>query len=105
MGDYLIPANTKRGRLIFGVFEPIDAIMFGTGIVVSLILLAILPIEKIGPAIIALAPVLVTGLLVLPVAHYHNVRQLLIEIYKYFTSRNKFLWKGWCFSNEQDESK
>lgn len=105
MGDYLIPANTKRGRLIFGVFEPIDAIMFGTGIVVSLILLAILPIEKIGPAIIALAPVLVTGLLVLPVANYHNVRQLLIEIYKYFTNRNKFVWKGWCFSNEQDESK
>ena len=104
-GNYLIPANTKRGRLIFGVFEPIDAIMFGTGIVVTLLLLAILPIERVSAALIALAPALVTGLLVLPVAHYHNVRQLLIEIYKYFTNRNKFLWKGWCFSNEQGESK
>jgi hypothetical protein len=103
-GNYLIPANTKRGRLIFGVFEPIDAIMFGTGIVVSLILLAILPIEQIGPALIALAPALITGLLVLPVANYHNVRQLLIEIYTYFTKRNKFIWKGWCFTDESEDT-
>ena len=103
-GNYLIPANTKRGRLIFGVFEPIDAIMFGTGIVVTLLLLAILPIEKVSMALIALAPALITGLLVLPVAHYHNVRQLLIEIYKYFTSRNKFVWKGWCFTDESEDT-
>ena len=103
-GNYLIPANTKKGQLIFGVFELIDAIMFGTGILVTLILVAILPINKLSIAMIALAPGVVTGILVLPVAYYHNVRQLLTEIYKYFTNRNKFVWKGWCFTDEQDDT-
>lgn len=104
MGDYLIPANTKRGRLIFGVFELVDVIMFGVGIFVSLILLLVLPIERLGPALIALAPVAITGILVLPVAYYHNVRQLIIEIYKYFTNRNRFVWKGWCFRDEREDT-
>lgn len=103
-GNYLIPANTKRGRLIFGVFKTFDVIMFGTGIVITLLLLSILPVERLKYALIALSPALITGLLVLPVAHYHNVRQLIIEIYKYFTSRNKFVWKGWCFTNESEDS-
>ena len=103
-GNYLIPANTKRGRLIFGVFELIDAVIFGVGAFATLILLIILPIERLSFALIALTPAAITGLLVLPVAYYHNVRQLLVEIYKYFTNRNKFVWKGWCFLDGSDES-
>ena len=102
-GNYLIPANTKRGRLLLGVFEPIDLIMFSSGILTTLILVAVLPIDKLSVALLALAPALVTGLLVLPVAYYHNVRQLLTEIYKYFTNRNRFVWKGWCFNNGEEE--
>ena len=102
-GNYLIPANAKRGGLIFGAFKPIDLIIFGTGALVTLLLLIFLPLDKLGTALLAIAPAGITGLLVLPVAHYHNVRQLLIEIYKYFTNRNKFVWKGWCFINETSE--
>lgn len=104
-GNYLIPANTKRGQLIFGLFELFDLIMFGTGILITLILVIILPIEKnIWIAILSLLPGIVTGLLVLPVAYYYNVRQLIVEIYKYFTSRSKFVWKGWCFADESEDS-
>lgn len=106
MGNYLIPANTKKGQLLFGLFEPFDLIMFGIGIVITLILVIILPIEdSLWIALLAILPGIVTGLLVLPVAYYYNVRQLIIEIYKYFTSRNKFVWKGWCFTDESEESK
>ena len=42
-GNYLIPANTKRGRLILGWFRPFDIILFGSGILVTLLLLAFLP--------------------------------------------------------------
>lgn len=102
-GNYLIPANTKRGQLIFGIFEPIDLILFGSGIVITLILVMILPLETLPVALLAIAPGVITGLLVLPVAHYHNVRQLLMEIYLYFTQRNRFVWKGWCFLDESED--
>ena len=100
--NYLIPANTKRGQLILGMFVPIDLIIFGSGLFVTLILVMILPIENIGAAMLAISPGIITGLLVLPVANYHNVRQLIIEMYQYFTRRNKYVWKGWCFKDESE---
>ena len=102
-GDYLIPANTKKGQLILGLFYPIDLILFGTGIIVTLFLVAILPMDNTLVAVLAISPALITGILVLPVAYYHNVRQLLVEMYKYFTSRNRYVWKGWCFLDESDD--
>ena len=104
--NYLIPANTKKGQLILGLFQPIDLIIFGTGLFVTLLLVMILPIQTTWVAVLAISPGIVTGLLVLPIANYHNVRQLLIEIYNYFTKRSRFVWKGWCFLDESErESK
>lgn len=53
-------------------------------------------------AVLAIMPGIIGGLLVAPVAYYHNVRQLIIEMYQYFTKRNKFVWKGWCFLDESE---
>ena len=39
MNGYLIPANTKKSLLIFGMLRPVDAIILGTGIGISVILL------------------------------------------------------------------
>ena len=104
--NYLIPANTKKGQLILGLFQPIDLIIFGSGLATTLLLVMILPMDQTLIAVLAILPGIITGLLVLPVAYYHNVRQLIVEIYKYFTSRSKFVWKGWCFLDEsKDESK
>ncbi len=100
--NYLIPANTKRGQLILGLFMPIDLILFGSGLLITLLLVMFLPMDKTWVAVLAISPGLITGLLVLPVAHYHNVRQLIIEIYQYFTGRNRFVWKGWCFLDESE---
>ena len=100
--NYLIPANTKRGQLILGLFMPIDLIIFGSGLLVTLLLVMFLPMDNTTVAVLSILPGVVTGLLVLPVAYYHNVRQLIIEVYKYFTKRNKFVWKGWCFLDESE---
>ncbi len=72
-GEYLIPANTKRGRLIFGWFRPFDLILFGCGLLVSFVLLAFLPVTDIWVVILVLAPALITGFLVMPVPYYHNM--------------------------------
>ena len=42
--NYLIPANTKRGQLILGIFRPFDLWLFGGGCLVTVILLAFLPL-------------------------------------------------------------
>ena len=100
--NYLIPANTKRGQLILGFFMPIDLILFGSGLLITLILLMIMPMDITWVAVLSIMPGVVTGLLVLPVAYYHNVRQLIVEIYQYFTRRSRYVWKGWCFVDEPE---
>ncbi|MBQ6816796.1 MAG: hypothetical protein IJO27_00020 [Bacilli bacterium] len=105
MNQFLIPANSKKSMLIFGTFRPIDLIILGCGIGATLLMLITLPINNGLPIlIIALLPLLVTGLLVFPVANYHNTLTVLVTIYQFYTSRQKFIWKGWCASHGTKES-
>ena len=76
--EYLIPANTKRGQLIFSIFRPIDLIIFAVGLSITLILLAFFPTSDIGLLI------------------YHNMLVLLIEMYNFLSSNQKLIWRGWC---------
>ena len=104
MDNYLIPANTKRGQLILGLFKPIDLIILGIGLGLTLLLIMILPIDIVWFAVLAISPGLIAGFLVLPVAYYHNIRQLITEMIKFFTNRRKYVWKGWCFLDESKYS-
>ena len=54
MDNYLIPANTKRGQLILGIFRPFDLWLFGGGVLVTVILLAFLPLQSTGVTILLL---------------------------------------------------
>lgn len=103
MNDYLIPANSKKSLLIFGVFNKLDLIMFSIGITTTLLLLLILPIDRITFAVIALAPAMITGFLVLPIPNYHNMLTIIKEAFSFFTQRRNFVWKGWCFGHGEDE--
>ena len=97
MNGYLIPANSKRGTLIFNVFRPIDLGIFSSGVAISLLLLAIVPSTNLLLVTIALLPVCICGLLVIPVPNYHNVLCALGSIYSFYTERRRYVWKGWCF--------
>lgn len=97
MNGYLIPANSKRGTLIFNVFRPIDLGIFSSGVAISLLLLAIVPSTNLLLVTIALLPVCICGLLVIPVPNYHNVLCALGSIYNFYTERRRYVWKGWCF--------
>ena len=66
--------------------------------------MVILPIDQVWFAVAAVMPSLIAGFLVLPVAYYHNIRQLVSEMIKYFVNRKKFVWKGWCFLNESEHA-
>ena len=38
---YLVPANAKKGTLIFNLFRPFDLILFGSGVGITLLMLMI----------------------------------------------------------------
>ena len=103
MNTYLIPANTKQGKLILGLFRPVDLILLGSGVATSLILLLIIPLSSILTTIIVLAPGLICAGLVLPIPYYHNVLVVITEFFGFLTSRQKYIWKGWCATSDEKE--
>ena len=97
MNGYLVPANAKRGTLIFNIFRPFDLIMFGTGALVSLLLLVMVDSNDSILVLISCLPVAITGLLVVPIPNYHNVLCAIQSIYRFFIERRNYKWRGWCF--------
>jgi len=97
--NYLIPANTKKGQLILGIFRKFDLILFGSGILLTMLLLAFLPLSSTLVTILVLSPALITGFLVMPVPYYHNMLNIIIEMYEFLTNRQTYRWKGWCWKS------
>lgn len=97
MNGYLVPANAKRGTLILNIFRPFDLIMFGTGVVVSLLMLAIVHSDSTVMILISCLPAGITGLLVVPIPNYHNVLCAIQSIFRFYSERRNYIWRGWCF--------
>ena len=102
---YLIPANSKKSMLLFGLFNKFDLILFLLGVGTSLLLLLVLPIESLLFAIIALSPGLVCAFLVFSAPNYHNIRTVIKLAWEFYTTRQKYIWRGWCYKDEQDNKK
>ena len=101
--SYLIPANSKRSMLKFGLFNTVDLIIFGTGLGISLLLMMILPVDQFLVAILAISPGLICGFLVIPIPNYHNIRTVIKNAWEFYTTRQKYIWKGWCFDNGETD--
>ena len=71
---YLIPANTKKGELILGIFRPIDLVIFLVGVGITLLALVIMSLA--------------------------NVRVAFGEVINFYTNRQKYVWRGWCSKYE-----
>lgn len=106
-GNYLIPANASRGKLILGYFRPIDLVIFIIGVSITLLLLLIFQneMDNTWVAVLILVPALISILLVCPIPYQHNVLVLLTAIYNfYFVNRQRYIWRGWCHKyGEQDK--
>lgn len=103
---YLIPANSKKSMLIFGAFTGFDLGLLAMGGAISLVLLLLVPLENIGIALGAIAPGVICGFLVFPIPNYHNMMTIILEVYRFYTNRQRFIWKGWCFTDgDKNEQK
>ena len=102
---YLIPANTKKSMLIFGMLRPIDAIILGIGIIISIIMLLIFNSAGTLYMVISCIPMVVSLLLVLPIPNYHNTLVALQSIIRFYNERRNYIWKGWCVYDEFKDDK
>lgn len=94
--QFLIPANTKKSMLLFGLFTETDLIILGTGVGITMLAILFVDLSNVVITVIALLPGLIASLLVMPFPNYRNVRILLIEIYRFYNNRQRYVWKGWC---------
>ena len=99
---FLIAANSKKSMLIFGLFNKFDLGLFLSGIGITLLMFLILPVDQMTFAIISILPVAICSFLVMPVPNYHNVLTFILSLIEFFTTRQKFIWKGWCVTNGED---
>ena len=100
--NYLIPANTKKSQLILGFFTGIDLAIFASGCVLSFIMIILFNSVSLGYLVMMMLPALIGSFLVMPVPHYHNVLQLLTNIFNFFLNRRTYYWKGWCMYERFD---
>ena len=105
INTYLIPANSKKSMLLFGVFTKGDLILFTTGIGISFLLMMLLPVNKFLIAVLSISPGLICAFLVFPVPNYHNVRTVIKNAWSFYTTRQRYIWKGWCFEHGEDSKK
>lgn len=99
-GNYLIPANSKKSELILGLFTKMDLILFLTGVGLTLLMMLVIKSDSFVVMMLVLLPALISAFLVFPIPHYHNVLQLIINIYTfYFVRQRTYKWRGWCYKN------
>lgn len=101
MNQYLIPANSKKSQLIFGMFRGVDIGVMAIGICTSLILMFAITGDSVPILVIKLLPLGLGLLLVVPLPQYHNVLVFLQEVYLYMASEKEYVWKGWCASSDK----
>lgn len=99
--NYLIPANSKKSMLILGFFTMTDLIIFASGVGLSLLLLIMAHGANLKMLILMLIPGLVSTFLVLPVPYYHNMLQLIKNVWSFIFKRRRYYWKGWCIRDEE----
>ena len=105
MNGYLVPANSKKGTLILNMFRPSDMIIFGVGAAITLLMFMIVNTDSTVMVLISCIPMGVTALLVVPIPNYHNVLCALQSIFRFYSERRNYVWKGWCFYDEFGEKK
>ncbi len=101
MNGSLVPANTKKSLLVFGMFRPLpDLLILGSGIGITVILLLIFGDASTWILMLSCIPMLIGLVLVLPIPNYHNTLCVIESILGFYNGRRKFIWRGWCMKDE-----
>ena len=98
--NFLIPANSKKSVLILGFFTPIDLVIFLLGLTFSIIMLILIQTSVLLVMLMIISPALISAFLIMPVPYYHNILNIIVELYQFFfVNPRQYEWKGWCYKN------
>ena len=97
---FIIPANSKNGKLIFSLFTKFDLILLSSGFVVSILSILIITPSSLQGILLCLLPALICAMLVIPIPNYHNIFTVLKELIEFFYQRRNYKWEGWCSRDE-----
>lgn len=100
---YIIPANSKKGQLIFNMFRGIDLAVFLIGVAITIIFFLAIGDSGLLGTIIKLLPICIGSFLVVPIPNYHNVMEFIKDMWLFISNRRVYLWKGWCVRSEFEE--
>ncbi len=100
--SYLIPANSKKSKLILGMFRPVDLVIFLSGVGLTLIFIAFGLTNELWQVIITLLPAGIAAFLVMPVPNYHNMLTVISNVITFYTGRRTYIWRGWCIHDNDD---
>lgn len=100
MNIYIIPANSKSGKLIFSLFTPFDLILLTSGLIVSVLSILLFAPNSLTGFLIALLPAIICVALVIPIPNYHNTFTVLRDLIEFFYKRRNYKWEGWRVSDE-----
>ena len=106
MNNYLIPANSKRSMLKFGLFRNIDLVIFIVGIVLTFILiLFIMPPKNLVEVGLDLIPVTICTIMVVPIPNQMNIWAFTVNVYSFLVHQRNYKWRGWCkcYGKETDK--
>ena len=106
MNGSLVPANTKKSLLVFGMFRPLpDLLILSGGVGLTVGLLLIFGNANTWILIGCCIPMILAVVLVLPIPNYHNTLCAIQSILDFYNGRRKFIWKGWCIRDEYKDDK
>lgn len=101
MNESLVPANTKKSLLVLGFLRPMpDLLILSIGVITSVLLLAVFGGSNTWLLLMFCLPMLVCGLLVMPIPNYHNTLCAIQSILGFYNKRKNYVWKGWCIKDE-----
>lgn len=100
---YIIPANSKKGQLIFNMFRGIDLAVFLIGVAITIVFFLAMGDTGLWGTVIKLLPICTGAFLVVPIPYYHNVMEFIKDMWLFISNRRVYLWKGWCVRSEYEE--
>lgn len=100
MNIFIIPANSKSGKLIFSLFTPFDLILLTSGLLVTVLSILLFAPGSFMGLLITLLPGIICIALVIPIPNYHNTYTVLKDLIEFIYKRRNYKWEGWRASDE-----
>ena len=97
--SYLIPANSKKSQLIASLFNGLDLGILIAGVGLSFLLMMVLPVKSFWIGVLSIFPGFISVFLVFPIPNYHNVRTVIRNAWVFYNTRQKYIWRGWCYKD------